>query len=342
MRASVLGILLAALSLSAVSCSESKPTGIKLAGAGATFPAPLYRKWFDTYQASHPGVKIDYDSVGSGAGIQMFTGSLVDFGASDAAMTDDQIKKVESGGVQLVPTATGMVVMAYNLPGVSQPVKLSREAYADIWLGKITYWDDAKIKRSNPDLKLSSTPITLVYRLGASGTTFVLSGHLSAVSEEWKKTRAEGLTVDWPVGTGAKGADGIAAMIQRTPGAIGYVDFGTAQRNKLSMASLQNKAGEFVQPSLETCQAAFATVALPEDLRLSIPDPDGKSSYPIVTFTWILAHAKYDDAKTATALRDVLKYGLGEGQKECAPLGYIPLPESVRKVVLSAVDRISS
>jgi phosphate transport system substrate-binding protein len=287
-------------------------------------------------------VKVSYNGVGSGAGVQLFTGALVDFGASDAAMTDEQIRQVTNGGVQLVPTTAGMVVMAYNLPGVSQPLNLSRQDYADIWLGKITYWDDQKIKNANPGIKLPSLEIKVVHRLGASGTTYVFTQHLSAISEEWKKKYAYNMTVDWPVGTGAKGSDGIATHIQQTPGAIGYLDFGTADRNKLSIANLQNKAGEFVKPSLESCQAAFTTAPVPENLRVSIPDPDGKSSYPIVTFTWILAHSKYDNPKTAAALKEVLKYGLTDGQKECAPLGYVPLPEGVRKVVLEAVSKISS
>ncbi len=342
MRFRFLGLLFGVLSLTAVSCSDSKRGGVSLDGAGATFPAPLYQKWFESYHAAHPDVKINYDGVGSGAGIQLFSGALVDFGASDAAMSDEQIRQVANGGVQLVPTTAGMVVLAYNLPGVSQPLQLSREAYADIWLGKITYWDDQKIKSTNPGVKLPSTGIKTVHRLGSSGTTYVFTQHLSAVSEDWKKKYAHGLTVEWPAGTGAKGSDGIVAYIQQTPGAIGYLDFGTAMRNKLALASLQNKAGDFVKPSMESCQAAFVNAPLPENLRVSIPDPDGKSSYPVVTFSWILAHSKYDNPKTAAALKDVLKYGLTDGQKDCAPLGYVPLPEGVRKAVLEAVDRISS
>ena len=341
MRLRFLSLLLIVVSLTAVSCSDSK-RGVSLDGAGATFPAPLYQKWFEAYHAAHPEVKISYDGVGSGAGIQLFSGSLVDFGASDAAMTDEQIKKVKSGGVQLVPMTTGMIVLAYNLPGVSQPLKLSRQALAEIWLGKITYWNDPKLKSDNPGVQLPSTMITAVHRLGASGSTFVFTKHLSAISDEWKKKYDQGLTVEWPVGTGAKGADEIVELVQKTPGAIGYLDLGHAERHKLAMAELQNKAGAFIKPSLESCQAAFADVALPKDLRVSVPDPDGQASYPVVTFTWILAHAKYDNPKAAAALKEVLKYGLTEGQKDCAPLGYIPLSDKVRQVVLEAVNRISS
>ena len=342
MRFRKLSLLLVVVSLTAVSCSDTKRGGVSLEGAGATFPAPLYQKWFESYHTAHPAVKINYDNVGSGAGIQLFTGALVDFGASDAAMSDEQIRQVTNGGVQLVPTTAGMVVLAYNLPSISQPLQLPREVYADIWLGKITYWDDPKIISANPGVALPSTEIKSVHRLGASGTTYVFTKHLSAISEEWKKKYAQGLTVEWPAGTGAKGSDGIAAYIQQTPGAIGYLDFGTATRKNLTIASLQNKAGEYVKPSMESCQAAIVNAPLPENLRVSIPDPDGKSSYPIVTFTWILAHSKYENPNTAAVLKDLLKYGLTDGQKECTPLGYVPLPEGVRKVVLEAVDRISS
>jgi phosphate transport system substrate-binding protein len=342
MRFRILGLLLAVFSVTMASCSDAKRGGIHLDGAGATFPEPLYQKWFEDYHTAHPEVKIAYNGVGSGAGIQLFTGALVDFGASDAAMTDEQIRQVENGGVQLVPMTAGMVVLAYNLPGVSQPLKLSREACAEIWLGKLTYWNDQKLKAANPGVTLPATEIKVIHRLGASGTTFVFTQHLSAISAEWKQKVAQGLTVDWPTGTGAKGKDGIVSFIQQTPGAIGYLDFGTAERNKLPVASLENKAGEYVEPSLDSCQAALANAALPENLRVSIPDPEGKSSYPIVTFTWILAHAKYDDPKTAAAVKDVLTYGLTDGQKECAPLGYIPLPEGVRQAVLKAVNRIGS
>jgi phosphate transport system substrate-binding protein len=236
----------------------------------------------------------------------------------------------------------GMVVLAYNLPGVQQPLKLSREAYADIFLGKISYWDDPKIKSANPGVTIPSTKISLVHRLGASGTTFVLTQHLSAISDEWKQKYAHGLTVEWPTGTGAKGSDGIVAMIQQTPGAVGYLDYGTAERHKLAIASLQNKAGEFVAPNQASCQAAFADLNLPTNLRAWVPDPENKKSYPVVTFTWILARSKYDNPKVAETMRQLLKYSLTDGQKDCAPLGYTPLPDSVRDTVLEAVKRISS
>jgi phosphate transport system substrate-binding protein len=335
-------MLVGLLSFTAVSCSEAKRPAVVLEGAGATFPAPLYRKWLEHFRTSHPEVAIHYDAVGSGAGIQLFTGSLVDFGASDAAMTDAQIRQV-AGGVQMLPMTAGMVVLAYNLTDVKEPIKLSREAYADIFLGKITHWNDPKITITNPGMSsISSTPITVVHRLGASGTTYVFTQHLSAISEEWNKEHSFGLTVDWPNAKGAKGNDGVVAMIQKTPGAIGYLDFGTAQRNHLSVASLQNKAGNFVEPSQASCQASFADVTLPSDLRAWVTDPEAKNGYPVVTFTWILARPKYDSPKTAEAVKQLLTYGLTEGQKDCAPLGYAPLPDRVRQTVLEAVNKISS
>jgi phosphate transport system substrate-binding protein len=347
MRRRISGLLMTVLCLTAVSCSDvktgdSKRVTTRLDGAGASFPAPLYKKWFEKYHETHPEVKISYDGVGSGAGIQLFTEGVVDFGASDAGMTGDQIKKVKSGGVQLIPTTVGMVALAYNLPDLSQPLKLSRENYTDICLGKITSWDDPKIKETNPDVTLPSTNITFVYRLGASGTTHTFTKHLSSISDDWNKAHAHGLTVDWPAGKGVIGTDGVASFIQQTPGAIGYLDFGTAKQNQLKMASLQNKAGEFVEPSIEHCQAAIESTKLPDDMQVSVPDPEGKLSYPIVTFTWILAHTKYDDSRTGNALKEFLTFALTEGQKECTTMGYVQLPEEIRKAVLESLKRIGS
>jgi phosphate transport system substrate-binding protein len=334
-------VLFVLMCLSVVSCAPSGGKGkVILQGAGATFPAPLYQKWFAEYQATHPEVKILYQSVGSGAGIQLFSEGKVDFGASDAALTDEQIGKVTADGVLLLPMTAGNIVLAYNVPGVEGGLRLSREAYLGIFLGEITSWDDPKIAEANKGIKLPKMSITVVHRAGASGTTFAFTQHLSAVSEVWKRGSGAGLTVRWPAGLAAKGTDGVAETIQQMPGAIGYLEFGYARKSKLATATLQNKAGDYVAPGVESGQAALQSVALPENLRAFLPDPDGENCYPIVTFTWLLVHKTYDDPRRAVALKHLCKYALTDGQRECAPLGYVPLPQTVGQRVLQAADSI--
>lgn len=311
-----------------------------LQGAGATFPAPLYQRWFSEYNKQHPNVQVNYQALGSGAGIKQFTEQLVNFGASDAAMTDEQIEKVEDG-VVLIPATAGSIVLAYNLPEVSDHLKLTREAYAGIFLGKVTRWNDPAIASANPGVTLPDLPIQVAYRAEGSGTTFVFTQHLSAISEEWKSGPGAGLTVVWPCkGVGCKGNQGIAAQIQQTPGAIGYLEHGFATQNKMAHAELQNKNGKFVASSTASGQAALGSAALPENLRAWIPDPEGDESYPIVTYSWILCYKKYDDPLTAATLKDVLRFGLKQGQQFSEELGYIPLPPAVAEKVLEAVDRI--
>jgi phosphate transport system substrate-binding protein len=330
------------LCLGLASCDNPSSKGkVFVQGAGATFPAPLYKKWADDYSASHPEQKIVYESVGSGAGIQMFSAGQVQFGASDAAMTDEQIKAVGAGGVQLLPLTAGSVVLGCNVPEVSEGLKLTREAYSGIFEGKIASWDDDVIAKANSGVQLPKTKITVLHRLGASGTTFVFTQHLTAINESWKKGPGAGMTVEWPCGTGVKGSDGMVEAIQKTPGAIGYLDFGSAQRGKLSMAALQNKAGNFVLPSIESGQASLAAVELPDNLRAWNPDPDGKECYPIVTLTWILVHKTYNDKKQAAAVKEFCKFALTDGQKDSAALGYLPLPPKVAERVLQSVNAMS-
>jgi phosphate transport system substrate-binding protein len=327
--------------LGLASCVDSPAKGkVIVQGAGATFPAPIYQKWIADYSASHPDQKFVYQSIGSGAGIQMFSAGQVQFGASDAAMTDKQIAAVGAGGVQLLPLTAGSVVLAYNVPGVSEGLKLARDTYTGIFEGKITSWDDSRIAEANPSVQLPNTKITVLHRLGASGTTYVFTQHLAAISESWKKGPGAGLTVEWPTGTGVKGSDGMMETIQQTPGAIGYLDFGSAQRGKLTMAALQNKAGNFVPPSIESGQATLAAIELPDTLRAWATDPDGKECYPIVTFTWLLVHKNYDDQRQAAAVKEFCRFALTEGQKDAAALGYLPLPPKVAERVLQSVNAI--
>jgi phosphate transport system substrate-binding protein len=314
---------------------------ITLQGTGATFPAPLYQKWFSEYNKLHPDVQINYQALGSGAGIKQFQQGLVDFGASDAAMTDDEMKQVKNGGVILLPMTAGSVVLAYNLPGGPPELKLSRDAYVGMFLGKITNWNDPAIAKTNPGTTMPDTKITIVTRSDGSGTTFVFTSHLSAISDAWKSGPGAGKSVNFPVGVAGKGNPGVTALIKQTPGAVGYVEYGYAKQIAMPMAQLENKSGKFVGVSLESEKAALASVELPADLRAWITDPSAPDAYPIVTYTWILAHQKYSDLKIAQTLKSVLDYGLTEGQAFSVDLGYIPLPAGVVTEVSKAVKTIS-
>ena len=313
---------------------------ITLQGTGATFPAPLYQRWFSEYNKLHPEVQINYQPLGSGAGVKQFQQGLVNFGASDAAMTDAEIKAVKDG-VVLLPMTAGSIVLAYNIPGAPAEVKLSREAYSGIFLGKITSWDDPAIAKANPGAKLPSTKITVVTRSDGSGTTFVFTTHLSAISPEWKAGPGAGKSVNFPVGVAGKGNPGVTALIKQTPGAIGYVEYGYAKQTGMPMAELENHNGKFVKADLDSGKNALATVALPADLRAWIPDPQGDAAYPIVTYTWLLCYKKYQDPKIAQTLKSVIQFGLTDGQKDSVELGYIPLPPNVVTTVSKAAEQIS-
>ncbi|MCA2506393.1 MAG: phosphate ABC transporter substrate-binding protein PstS [Microcystis sp. M54BS1] len=315
---------------------------VALNGAGASFPAPLYQNWFVTINQLFSKLLINYQSTGSGAGVEQFIQGTIDFGASDVAMSDEDMARV-SRGVLLLPMTAGSIVMAYNLPGV-EGLKLSREAYVGIFLGTITRWNDAKIAADNPDLKLPDEEITVVHRADGSGTTGVFTKFLSAVSPEWKKSIGEGKAVQWPTKKGkflgGRGNEGVTALIQQNPGSIGYIEYGFAKNNNLPMATLQNQAGKFVAPDETNAAATLANVELPENLRAFIVDPPGENSYPIVTYTWMLVYKKYDDPQKALAMEAMIEFGLNQGQEQAAPLGYIPLPKNVRERVAAAADVI--
>jgi phosphate transport system substrate-binding protein len=313
---------------------------VTLQGTGATFPAPLYQKWFTEYNKDHPNVQINYQPLGSGAGIKQFQQHLVDFGASDAAMTDEEMAKVKDG-VVLLPMTAGAVVLAYNLPGVTTDLKLSRDAYVAIFLGKITSWNDPAITKVNPGVNLPDTKITVVSRSDGSGTTFVFTSHLSAISDAWKSGPGAGKSVNFPVGVAGKGNPGVAALIKETPGAIGYVEYGYAVQANMPMVILENKSGKYVKPGLNTGKDALASVQLPENLRAWVTDPSGPDAYPIVTYTWLLCYKKYDNPKTLDALKSVIKYGLTRGQSFSADMGYIPLPGTVVDADMKALSGIS-
>jgi phosphate transport system substrate-binding protein len=322
----------------------SEEPRVKLQGAGASFPAPLYIKWFKDYKAAKPNVTIDYQSVGSGAGKKNLIDGTVDFGASDAAMTDEEIKKVDKG-VVLLPMTAGTIVLAYNLEGVKD-LKLSREAYAGIFLGNITKWNDEAIKKTNPGASLPDKNINVVVRSDGSGTTYVFTKHLAAISPEFAKSPGVNTAPSWPQGkaaappTKSKGNEGVTASITTTPGSIGYIEFSYAK--KLSVASLENKAGQFVQASTATAQDALNATELPSDLIVWLPDPEGKNSYPIVTYTWLLCYQRYDSKKKADALKDVIEYCLTKGQQSSEALGYVPLSEKVISKVKEASQQITA
>lgn len=313
---------------------------VNLTGAGATFPAPIYQRWFQEFNQANPQVRTNYQSVGSGAGVQQFSSGTVDFGASDVAMKDEEIQAMNRE-VLMLPMTAGGIVLAYNLPEVETGLKLPREVYVDILLGEITQWNDPRIAEANPGVNLPDQPITVVYRSDGSGTTGVFTKHLAEISEKWKERVGEGKTVEWPTGIGGKGNEGVTAGIQQTPGAIGYVEYGYAKNNNINMAALENKSGNFVSPSDEAASRTLAAVELPDNLRAFISDPEGAESYPLVTYTWLLAYQDYSDPQKAKALEAVIEYGLNEGQRLAPELGYVPLPLNVRQKVAEKANVIS-
>jgi phosphate transport system substrate-binding protein len=312
----------------------------RLIGAGASFPFPIYSSWFKDFSKNYKDATIDYQAKGSGAGIQDFINRTVDFAASDAAMTDEDLAKVPSGAV-LLPMTAGEIVIAYNLPGNPQ-LKLPRDVYPAIFAGEITRWNDPKIAEANPDIKLPDTPITVVRRSDSSGTTFVFTQHLAEVSPSFRENVGVGTTVQWPKSdkfVAAPKNDGVTATIKQTPGAIGYIEYGFAKLTKSPSAMLENKAGTFVAAGGEAGAAALSEAEFDENLIAWVKDPKGADAYPITTFTWMMFYKDQDDKKAA-ALRDMVEYGLTEGQKIADQMGYVPLPENVVAKIRDAKQAI--
>jgi phosphate transport system substrate-binding protein len=315
---------------------------LRLVGSGASFPFPLYSTWFKTYSKEQKDLLVDYQAKGSGAGIKDFINKTVDFAASDAAMTDEEMAQVKEG-VQLLPMTAGTIVLAYNLPGNPKGLNLSREVYPKIFNAEIKKWNDPLIAKDNPNVKLPDLDITVVRRADSSGTTFVFTKHLSAISETWAKGPGFGTTVKWADSDKVVAApknDGVTATIKQTPGAVGYIEYGYAEMAKVEMAALQNKAGKFVIPTEKSGAEALAKAVMPEDLRVWLPDPEGEGSYPIATYTWMIFYKKYDDVNKAKAIQGLINYCLTEGQKISAKMGYIPLPENIVQRVSSAAKSI--
>jgi phosphate transport system substrate-binding protein len=323
------------------------PQKILLRGAGATFPLLLYQRWFAEYRKSNPNVTIAYDAVGSGEGIRRFLGKdvgendRVDFGASDAAMTDAELAALPEGAL-MVPVTAGGIVLAYNLPGLNGELRLSRKAYEGIFLGEITDWSDPVLAQSNPGLNLPRMAITVVVRSDSSGTTFAFTNHLAAIGERWRKRVGAATHVHWPGNAlCAPGNEGVAGRIKMSSGAIGYVNYGSARQAGLAMAALENREGAFIAPTPDAGVQALAAAELPENLRIFVPDPAGADSYPIVTFSWLLLRRSYADAARADAIADLVRWCLLEGQRYGPELGYVALPPAVVSKALVAIDGLT-
>jgi phosphate transport system substrate-binding protein len=314
---------------------------ISITAAGATFPYPIYGKWFEEFRKNDANVEINYQSIGSGAGIRQLTEGTVDFGASDMPMTDEQISKLKVKPLHF-PTVLGGIVPSYNLPGVTQDVKFTSAALAGIYLGKIKKWNDPELVKVNAGVKLPDAEIVVVHRSDGSGTSFVFTDYLSKVSPEWKKTVGSNASVKWPAGIGAKGNEGVAGMVKQTPNSIGYVELIYAVQNKMGYGLMQNAAGTFLKADFDSVTEAAAGAAknMPDDFRVSITNAPGKKAYPISTFTWLLIPGKIDDASKKKAVSDFLRWMLADGQKYCKDLGYAPLPKEVVAKEQKAIARI--
>jgi len=300
-----------------------------LNGAGATFPNPMYSKWFSEYHKLHPDIEVNYQSRGSGGGIRQVIAGTVDFGATDGPMTDDQLKEAKTKILHF-PTVLGADVPAYNIPGVTAELKFTPEALAGIFLGKISKWNDKVITSANPGVNLPDRDIVVVHRSDGSGTSYIWTDYLSKISPEWQSQVGKGTSVKWPVGLGGKGNEGVAGMIRQLPGAVGYVELIYAVQNKISYGSVKNSAGEFVKASLESVTAAAASAPkMPADFRVSITNAPGKDAYPISSFTWLLIPQQSKDAAKGKILADFLSWMVTDGQKMTAALSYAPLPDGV-------------
>jgi phosphate transport system substrate-binding protein len=322
---------------------RSSPNAIYLNGAGATFPYPLYSKWFEEFGNTHPDVRINYQSIGSGGGIKQLQAGTVDFGASDAPLSDDEMKGMPHPVVHL-PMVAGAVALAYNLPGVATGLNLSSGVIAGIFLGDITKWDDPKITALNPGMKLPALPVAVAHRSDGSGTSYIFTNYLAAVSPVWKSKVGSGKSVNWPAGIGGKGNEGVAGVLKQTPGSIGYVELAYAEQNKLPYASVQNKAGKYIAPSIAstTAAASGAVAAMKKDVRVSIVNSAGADAYPISGFTYILIYKEQQNAKKGKALVDFLNWAIHDGQQYAEPLVYAPLPDTVITIDQSILKSVTA
>ncbi len=346
---SILRVLLVTASLWAVGLvctapalkAAPAPPPVLVNGAGATFPYPIYSKWFDEYHKLHPDIQINYQSIGSGGGIRQVLAGTVDFGATDGPMTDEQLGQAKTKILHF-PTVLGGVVPTYNIPGVSQELKFTGDALAGIFLCKIAKWNDGELTRANPGVNLPGDDIVVVHRSDGSGTTYVWVDYLSKVSEEWKTKVGKNTSVNWPVGLGGKGNEGVAGLVKQTPNSIGYVELIYAVQNNMSYGSVRNSSGNFIKADLAsvTAAAAAAAKAMPDDFRVSITNPAGKNAYPVASFTWLLVPAKIEDGEKRKVIVDFLHWMLKDGQKHAEPLAYAPLPKEVVAKETKAISEV--
>jgi phosphate transport system substrate-binding protein len=336
------GLLLVVLAVGGFVLAQN---ALLINGAGATFPYPIYSKWFDNYHKANGNIQINYQSVGSGAGIKQATDGTVDFGASDGPMSDEQLKAYSDkhgSGILHFPTVLGAVVPTYNIPGVSESLNFTPEALAGIFLGRITKWNDPAIAGANKGVNLPANDIVVVHRSDGSGTTYVFTDYLSKVSDDWKGKVSKGTSVNWPVGLGGKGNEGVTGLIKQTPNSIGYVELIYAANNKIAYGAVKNTTGSFVKADLAGVSEAAAGAAktMPDDFRVSITNSPGKNAYPISSFTWLLIPAKFTDTAKRDAMKAFLKWALTDGQKDAEELSYAKLPKEVVAKELKAIDQI--
>ncbi len=334
-------MMVGALCLGVALVAAAQAGNILLNGAGATFPYPIYSKWFDVYKQKHPNIQINYQSIGSGGGIRQVIAGTVDFGATDGPMKDQQMAEVKTGVLHF-PTVMGSDVPTYNIPGVSAELNFTQAALAGIYLGKITKWNDPEITKPNPGVNLPADDIVVVHRSDGSGTTYIWVDFLCKVSKEWETKVGRDTSVNWPVGLGGKGNEGVSGLVKQTPDSIGYVELIYALQNKLPYGKVQNKEGVFVKADLASVTAAAAGAAktMPEDFRVSITNAPGKTTYPISSFTWLLIPTTIPDATKRDTLKDFLKWMLTDGQAYAEGLGYAPLPKEVVKQEEKAISKI--
>jgi len=314
---------------------------VLLNAAGATFPYPIYSKWFDLYHTSHSNVQINYQSIGSGGGIRQLLDKTVDFGASDGPMNDEQLKQA-SVPILHFPTVLGAAIPSYNVPGLPGDLNFTPEALSGIFLGKVTKWNDPAITSANPGMKLPGDDIVVVHRSDGSGTSYIWTDYLSKVSPEWQSKVGKGTSVNWPVGLGGKGNEGVSALVQQTPGSLGYIELIYAIQNKLPYGKVKNSSGAFVKADLASVSAAAAATAkfIPDDFRVSITNPEGKAAYPIASFTWLLIPSKFSDAAKRDVVKDFLKWALTDGQQYAEALSYAKLPKEVVAKEMKAIAQI--
>ncbi len=330
----------AGLALLLAGCSGQSSKQITLNAAGATFPAPIYSKWFDEYHKAHPTTQINYQPIGSGGGIRQLQSGTVDFGASDQPMTDDQISKFPFKVLHF-PSVLGAVVPTYNIPNMDAELNFTPDALAGIMLGTIKKWNAPEIAKANPGVKLPANDIVVVHRSDGSGTTFIWTDYLSKVSPQWKEKVGSGTSVNWPVGLGGKGNDGVAGLVKQTPNALGYVELIYAVNNKMPYGKVQNSAGQYIKADLASVTAAASSAAnMPADFRVSITNPAGPAAYPISSFTWLLIPAKIADPDKRAAIQDLLKWAIGPGQSMTQALEYAPLPTQVVSAEQAAISQI--